>query len=146
MLTAPLSERNHPVARKVTSSTALVLLLGLAACTNPYDPGQRALGGGLIGAGTGAASWRWPRGGDRCRRRRRLGRHHRCTDNASAASLLTPAVAGRASPLHGKGALVKASGPMPGKSAPAIRGFCRESKMPEEFCRSTVALRSQNEP
>lgn len=55
MLTAPLSERNHPVARKVTSSTALVLLLGLAACTNPYDPGQRAVGGGLIGAGTGAA-------------------------------------------------------------------------------------------
>lgn len=34
---------------------ALGLVLGLAACTNPYDPGQRALGGGLIGAGTGAA-------------------------------------------------------------------------------------------
>jgi YmgG-like glycine-zipper protein len=31
------------------------LLLGLAACTNPYDPGQRAIGGGLIGAGAGAA-------------------------------------------------------------------------------------------
>ena len=30
-----------------------VLLLG--ACTNPYDPGQRAAGGALIGAGTGAA-------------------------------------------------------------------------------------------
>lgn len=29
--------------------------LALASCTNPYDPGQRALGGGLIGAGTGAA-------------------------------------------------------------------------------------------
>lgn len=109
MLTAPLSERNHPVARKVTSSTALVLLLGLAACTNSYDPGQRAVGGGLIGAGTGAASWRWPRGGDRCRRRRRLGRHHRCTDNASAASLLTPAVQG--------GSCIPASrGRCPGKS------------------------------
>jgi hypothetical protein len=31
------------------------LMAGLAACTDPYDPGQRALGGGLIGAGTGAA-------------------------------------------------------------------------------------------
>src|SRR4051812_49751163 len=31
------------------------LMLGLAACTDPYDPGQRAVGGGLIGAGTGAA-------------------------------------------------------------------------------------------
>ncbi len=29
--------------------------LALAACTNPYDPGQRALGGALIGAGAGAA-------------------------------------------------------------------------------------------
>jgi len=34
---------------------ALVLALGLSACTNPYDPGQRAVGGGLIGAGAGAA-------------------------------------------------------------------------------------------
>ena len=33
----------------------LVALLGLAGCTNPYDPGQRAAGGALIGAGTGAA-------------------------------------------------------------------------------------------
>ena len=33
----------------------LALMFGLAACTNPYDPGQRAVGGGLIGAGTGAA-------------------------------------------------------------------------------------------
>jgi hypothetical protein len=36
-------------------SLALVAGLGLAACTNPYDPGQRALGGGLLGAGAGAA-------------------------------------------------------------------------------------------
>ena len=28
---------------------------GLAACTDPYDPGQRAVGGGLLGAGAGAA-------------------------------------------------------------------------------------------
>jgi hypothetical protein len=33
----------------------LGLALGLSACTNPYDPGQRAIGGGLIGAGAGAA-------------------------------------------------------------------------------------------
>ena len=31
------------------------LILGLSACTNPYDPAQRAIGGGLLGAGTGAA-------------------------------------------------------------------------------------------
>jgi hypothetical protein len=35
---------------------ALVLLPALAvgACTNPYDPGQRALGGAALGAGAGA--------------------------------------------------------------------------------------------
>ena len=31
------------------------LVLAMCACTDPYDPGQRAVGGGLIGAGTGAA-------------------------------------------------------------------------------------------
>lgn len=31
------------------------MILALASCTNPYDPGQRALGGAAIGAGTGAA-------------------------------------------------------------------------------------------
>lgn len=31
------------------------LVVALAGCTNPYDPAQRAIGGGLIGAGTGAA-------------------------------------------------------------------------------------------
>jgi hypothetical protein len=34
---------------------ALGLAMGLSACTDPYDPGQRAIGGGLFGAGTGAA-------------------------------------------------------------------------------------------
>ena len=37
------------------AAAGLVRLLGLSSCTNPYDPAQRALGGGLIGAGTGAA-------------------------------------------------------------------------------------------
>ncbi len=34
---------------------ALVAGMCLSACTSPYDPGQRAVGGGLLGAGTGAA-------------------------------------------------------------------------------------------
>jgi hypothetical protein len=33
----------------------LAVLFGLSACTDPYDPGQRAVGGGLLGAATGAA-------------------------------------------------------------------------------------------
>lgn len=41
-----------PVVRTVP---VLVLLLGLSACSNPYDPAQRALAGGAIGAGAGAA-------------------------------------------------------------------------------------------
>jgi len=34
---------------------AVGLIFGLSACTNPYDPVQRTIGGGLIGAGSGAA-------------------------------------------------------------------------------------------
>ena len=34
---------------------AVGCLLGLSACTNPYDPVQRFIGGALIGAGSGAA-------------------------------------------------------------------------------------------
>ncbi|APH53985.1 OmpA family protein [Granulibacter bethesdensis] len=30
-------------------------ILSLGACTNPYDPGQRAIGGAALGAGGGAA-------------------------------------------------------------------------------------------
>jgi hypothetical protein len=36
-------------------ATFLGLILGLSACTNPYDPAQRFVGGGLLGAGAGAA-------------------------------------------------------------------------------------------
>ncbi len=43
------------MSRKVAVSLALLAGLGVSACTNPYDPGQRAVGGGLLGAGTGAA-------------------------------------------------------------------------------------------
>ena len=42
--------------RLITSTVATFgVVLALSACTNPYDPGQRALGGGAIGAGAGAA-------------------------------------------------------------------------------------------
>ena len=43
--------------KKLISSCAfaLGLAMGVSACTDPYDPGQRAVGGGLLGAGTGAA-------------------------------------------------------------------------------------------
>ncbi len=43
------------MTHKALLSLTLLAGLGLSACTNPYDPGQRAVGGGLIGAGTGAA-------------------------------------------------------------------------------------------
>ena len=41
--------------KKWALSLVLVAGLGLSACTDPYDPGQRAVGGGLLGAGAGAA-------------------------------------------------------------------------------------------
>jgi hypothetical protein len=31
------------------------VVLSVAGCSNPYDPTQRAVGGGLLGAGAGAA-------------------------------------------------------------------------------------------
>ncbi len=41
--------------RKISLLTAAAAMtLGLAAC-DPYSPGQRAVGGGLLGAGAGAA-------------------------------------------------------------------------------------------
>ncbi|MBO1073586.1 hypothetical protein [Roseomonas marmotae] len=39
---------------KLCTAAALTLALGTAACTDPYNPGQRAIGGGLLGAGAGA--------------------------------------------------------------------------------------------
>jgi hypothetical protein len=40
---------------KIFAVATLGLALGLGACSDPYDPGQRAVGGGLLGAGAGAA-------------------------------------------------------------------------------------------
>ncbi|HLY88572.1 MAG TPA: YMGG-like glycine zipper-containing protein [Acetobacteraceae bacterium] len=37
------------------AAVSLGIALALSACSNPYDPGQRALGGAAIGAGAGAA-------------------------------------------------------------------------------------------
>jgi hypothetical protein len=48
------SARGGIVMTRILMLPAAALLLGLAAC-NPYDPGERALGGGLIGAASGAA-------------------------------------------------------------------------------------------
>jgi hypothetical protein len=41
--------------RNTSRLVAVGFMLGLSACTNPYDPVQRFIGGGLIGAGSGAA-------------------------------------------------------------------------------------------
>jgi hypothetical protein len=40
--------------KTVMCVAALGVALVLGACTNPNDPGQRALAGGAIGAGAGA--------------------------------------------------------------------------------------------
>lgn len=42
-------------AQLLAPAAAVMAVLSLAACTDPYDPGQRAAGGALLGAGTGAA-------------------------------------------------------------------------------------------
>src|SRR5712691_4394022 len=50
-------ERTSSMSKRAIAGGAvgLALVLGLAGCTNPYDPVQRAVGGGLLGAGSGAA-------------------------------------------------------------------------------------------
>ena len=52
----PGTERAEMAKPRITAfMIALGLVLGLSACTNPYDPVQRTIGGGLIGAASGAA-------------------------------------------------------------------------------------------
>src|SRR5712691_3647950 len=50
-------ERTSSMSKRAIAGGAvgLALVLGLAGCTNPYDPVQRTVGGGLLGAATGAA-------------------------------------------------------------------------------------------
>jgi hypothetical protein len=55
VFTALGSSRGIEMMRRWLAPGALAAGLALAGCTNPYDPGQRAVGGGLLGAGTGAA-------------------------------------------------------------------------------------------
>ncbi|ABQ29748.1 MULTISPECIES: hypothetical protein [Acidiphilium] len=50
-----IAQTRRPRTRSAPLGLALLLAAGLGACTNPYDPGQRALGGAALGAGTGAA-------------------------------------------------------------------------------------------
>ena len=37
----------------VFSTLAIGLAMSVGGCSDPYDPGQRAVGGGLLGAGAG---------------------------------------------------------------------------------------------
>lgn len=49
-VTISMPRKNSVLAAALLAGVAVVS----AGCTNPYDPGQRAVGGGLIGAGAGA--------------------------------------------------------------------------------------------
>ncbi|MCQ8277536.1 hypothetical protein NFI95_03605 [Acetobacteraceae bacterium KSS8] len=55
-MSAPLMRATRVVRfGKALPLLVLAATTALAGCTDPYDPGQRAVGGGLLGAGTGAA-------------------------------------------------------------------------------------------
>ena len=41
--------------KKSLAAATLGAALCLGACSDPYNPGQRAVGGGLLGGGAGAA-------------------------------------------------------------------------------------------
>ena len=41
--------------RRTAIVAATISLAALGGCTDPYSPSQRAVGGGLLGAGAGAA-------------------------------------------------------------------------------------------
>jgi hypothetical protein len=47
--------QRRTILTRIMPYVIAALALGLSACANPYDPVQRAVGGGLIGAGSGAA-------------------------------------------------------------------------------------------
>lgn len=56
----PPMPRYYPEGRRMKrligpGAVAAGFLLALAGCTNPYNPAERAVGGGLVGAGAGAA-------------------------------------------------------------------------------------------
>ena len=45
----------HALLRPIILAGIVSAAMALSGCTNPYSPGQRAIGGGLLGAGGGAA-------------------------------------------------------------------------------------------
>jgi hypothetical protein len=49
-----VSERRMNKRASVVCAIGVGLFAATAACADPYNPGERALGGGLVGAGTGA--------------------------------------------------------------------------------------------
>ena len=51
----PLENSEMTSLRMIAYLVMAGLVVCLSACTNPYDPVQRFIGGGLIGAGSGAA-------------------------------------------------------------------------------------------
>lgn len=55
MTAAEVGKRKMSTRTITGGAVGLALILGLSACTNPYDPAQRTIGGGLLGAATGAA-------------------------------------------------------------------------------------------
>ena len=55
MTAAEVGKRNMSTRTITGGAVGLALILGLSACTNPYDPAQRTIGGG-VGALTGAAT------------------------------------------------------------------------------------------
>lgn len=56
-VSGPEGFAKEPIMKRLIAPCVVAagLVLALAGCTNPYDPGQRAVGGGLLGAGAGAA-------------------------------------------------------------------------------------------
>jgi len=46
--------RQRRTLSPLATAAALAAALALGGCTDPYSPGQRAVGGGLLGAGGGA--------------------------------------------------------------------------------------------
>jgi len=51
----PVDDLTETIVTRTVPCVIAALVLGLSACTNPYDPVQRGLGGGVIGAASGAA-------------------------------------------------------------------------------------------
>jgi hypothetical protein len=55
-VTVEFSNRSFKMKRFLkTGAAGALMLCAVTACTNPNDPGQRTIGGALIGAGSGAA-------------------------------------------------------------------------------------------